>query len=190
MYAGKLELGKEYVVGVSSMAGLLGVSTGQIVKVLATEPLTITLRGPVTRLNGLGEAFREDGVLEALANINMALTSHGVFVRDAMLGHNVAERLPVWLLEISRPLPEVPQTLLESIAKRLHAEMDLRFATYRTQMKSAGLKPPQVHFVPMGSLSASQTMLPELSHFDHSPDAAIVRKILSVAWQSTMVEGC
>jgi hypothetical protein len=190
LHADKAEPGKEYMVAISSMAGLLGVSTGQVVRVLETNPLTVAARGPVVRLSGLGEAFREDGVMEALANINMALMAHGVFVRDALLGHRVAERTPVWLLELSRPLPEVPETLLDSIAKRMHAEMDLRFETYRTQMKSGNLKPPQVNFVPMGSFAASQTLQPDFGHFDHSPDASLVRKVLSVAWQSKMKEGC
>lgn len=187
--ADKVAAGKEYLLVVSTMAGLMGVSTGQIVKVLSATPLLVNLRGPVTRLCGLGEGFREDGVLEALANINMALISHGVFVREAMLGHNVAGRTPVWLLEVSRPLGEVAVPLLESIAKRLHAELELRWEGYRTKSKEAEIKPPQVHFVPMGSFAAAQTMQGEFSHFDHSPDAAMIRKILGVAWQSKIVEG-
>lgn len=189
-HAGKVEIGKEYLLAVSSQSGLLGISTGQVVKVLASAPLTVALRGPIVRLNGLGEAFREDGVLEALANINMALVQHGVFVRDAFFGHRVAERVPVWLLELSRPLPEVTPALMESIAKRLHSEMDLRFSNYRSQMRGGGLKPPQVHFVPMGSFAASQTLQADFGHFDHSPDGALIKRVLGVAWQSKMVEGC
>ncbi|MFZ2587514.1 MAG: GH3 auxin-responsive promoter family protein [Alphaproteobacteria bacterium] len=191
LHAGKVSLGKEYLVVVSTKAGLLGVSTGQIVKILAMEPdpMVVAMRGPVVRLCGMGENFREDGTLEALANINMALVSHGVFVREAMFGHHIAARTPMWLLEVSRPLGEVPQMLLESIAKRLHAEMDLRWEGYRKGFKEANIKPPQVHFVPMGSFAAAQTMQGEFSHFDHSPDAAMVRKILGVAWQTKMVEG-
>lgn len=189
-HAGKLDAGKEYMVVLSSMAGLLGVSSGQVVKILGQEPLTVALRGPVVRLAGLGEAFREDGVIEALANINMALMSHGVFVRDALLGHKVDERTPVWLLEVSRPLAEVPNSLLESMAKRMHAEMDLRFETYRKESKNGGIKPPQVHFVPMGSFAASQVIQNEFSLFDHTPDASILQKILGAAWETRMFEGC
>lgn len=189
-HAGKVEIGKEYLLAVSTQSGLLGISTGQVAKVLANAPLTVALRGPIVRLNGLGEAFREDGVLEALANINMALVHHGVFVRDAFMGHKVAERVPVWLLEVSRPLPEVTDVLMDSIAKRLHAEMDLRFPTYRSQLRSAGVKPPQVHFVPMGSFAASQTLQADFGHFDHSQDAALIKRVLAVAWQSKIVEGC
>lgn len=189
LHAGKLELGREYLLVVSNAAGLLAVSTGQVVKVLQLDPLTVALRGPVVRLAGLGESFREDGVLEALANINMALVNHGVFVREALLGHNVGERAPIWLLEVSRPLGEVAPELLQSVAKRFHAEMDLRSETYRRKYKEAAIKPPRVHFVPMGSFAAAQTMVAEFGHFDHSPDAALVRKVLSVAWDSRMVEG-
>ncbi|MCP5404893.1 MAG: GH3 auxin-responsive promoter family protein [Pseudomonadaceae bacterium] len=187
--AHKVEAGREYLLVVSNMSGLLAVSTGQIVKVLQAEPLTVALKGPVVRLCGLGESFREDGVLEALANINMALVNHGVFVREALFGHNVAERTPQWLVEVSRPLGEVAPELLASVAKRLHAEMELRFEPYRAGCKGGQIRPPKVHVVPMGSFAAAQTMAPEFGHFDHSADAALVRRILSVAWQSQAFEG-
>lgn len=187
-HAGLLELGREYCVAVTNMGGLLGVSTGLVVKVVSVDPLQILAKGPVVRLNGLGEGLREDSLLEALANINSALTGQGVFIREALLGHNVAERQPMWVLEVSRPLGEVQDPVLDSIAKRLHAELDLRAAGYRTAYRGAAFKPPKVHFVPMGTFAAAFTTTPEFSQFDHSPDAALCRKVLAAGWEMKVFE--
>jgi hypothetical protein len=192
LHAGQLEPGQEYMPVITSLSGLLGVASGQVVKVLQTEPLHIAAKGPTTKLNGLGEGFREDGVVESLANINMALSGHGVFIRDALFGHQVAERQPVWLLEISRPLGEMPKPLLESIAKRLYGEMELRFESYRTATRQTDLKPPEVHLVPIGSFAASHpgpvgALNNDGGLFDHSRDAAAIRKILKTAWESAII---
>jgi hypothetical protein len=187
-YTAQLEIGHEYCVVVNTQAGLLGVSTGMIVKVLNTEPLQVLAKGPVVRLNGLGEGLREDSLLEALANINSALTGQGVFVREALLGHHVAERQPMWVLELSRPLGELNEAVLDSVAKRIHAELDLRAAAYRTAYRGAVFKPPQVHFVPMGTFAAAFTSTPEFSQFDHSPDAALCKRVLAAAWETRMCE--
>lgn len=187
-YAGQLELGKEYCVVVNNSAGLLGVSTGMLVKVLNLEPLQVLAKGPVVRLNGLGEGLREDALLEALANINSALVGQGVFVREALLGHNVQERQPVWVLEVSRPLAELNDAVLDSIAKRMHAELDLRAPYYRSAYRAAAFKPPKVHFVPMGTFAAAFTTTPDFSQFDHSPDAALCKRVLSAAWETKAME--
>lgn len=187
-YAGQVEAGHEYCVVVSSMAGLLGVSTGQIVRVMNTEPLQIVAKGPVVKLNGLGEALREEALLESLSNINSALNGQGVFVRDALMGHVIADRQPFWVLEVSRPLAELPGPVMDSIAKRLHSELDLRSAGYRSAYRSAAFRPPQVHFVPMGTFAAAFTTSPDFSQFDHSPEATLCKRVLSAAWESQMFE--
>ncbi len=188
LHGGQLESGREYLVLISNTSGWLALSSGQVVRVLGpmdpSPDLKIAPRGQVVRLNGLAEGFREDGVLEALANINMALNGHGVFIRDALLGHHVAERQPMWVLEVSRPLAEVPQSLMESIAKRLHSELELRYEVYRANTRQGNIKPAVVHFVPIGTFAAATPQVPDLSLFDHSTEAAGVRKILSPAWQS------
>ncbi len=182
-YAGQLEPGQEYCVAVSSGAGLLGISTGMVVRVMSVDPLQIVAKGPVIRLNGLGEGVREDSLLEALANINSALAGQGVFVREALLGHYVSDRQPMWVLEVSRPLNELPPAVLDSIAKRLHAELDLRSAGYRSSFRSAAFRPPKIYFVPMGTFAAAFTSTPDFSQFDHSADAALCRKVLAAAWE-------
>ncbi|NBV54570.1 MAG: hypothetical protein EBR79_02525, partial [Proteobacteria bacterium] len=144
----------------------------QIVKVLGLEPFQVALRGPVVQLHGLGEGIREDMLVETLGNINSALVSHGVFVREALLGHIVAERQPFWLLEVSRPLSELTNEILDSVARRLHAEIDLRSVAYRTAYRGAAFKGPQVHFVPMGTFAAAFSASPqEFSQFDHTMPA-------------------
>ncbi|HEX2859653.1 MAG TPA: GH3 auxin-responsive promoter family protein [Alphaproteobacteria bacterium] len=187
LHAGQVEPGQEYMPVLTTASGLLGVASGQLIKVLQTDPMHVSCRGPAMRLDGLGEGIREDAVVEALANINMALGNHGVFVRDALLGHRVAERQPVWVLEISRPMGEVPQPVLESLARRLHGEMELRFESYRKVFRVGSVKPPQVHLVPLGSFAAAQTGPVDSGLFDHSEDAALVRKVLKAAWESLVV---
>ena len=187
-YAGQLEPGQEYCVIVSSLSGLLGVSTGMVVRVMSVDPLQIVAKGPVVRLNGLGEGIREDSLLEALANINSALGGQGVFIREALMGHHISDRQPTWVLELSRPLNELSSAVLDSIAKRLHAELDLRAAGYRSAYRSAAFRPPKVYFVPMGTFAAAFTTTPDFSQFDHSPDAALCRKVLAAAWEHQVFE--
>lgn len=188
LHAGQITAGQEYLVIQSTLSGLLAVSSGQVFKILGLEPLRLAARGPVVKLNGLLENFREDGVVEALANINMALSGHGVFVRDALLGHHILDRQPKWVVEVSRPLPEVPQMLLESIAKRLQSELELRSESYRQNCQRLNIKMPILHVVPMGSFAAAALNMPELGHFDLSPDAAGVTRILGAAWQSQTLQ--
>ena len=187
-YAGQLEAGQEYCVVVNSLSGLLGVSTGMVVRVMSVDPFQIVAKGPVVRLNGLGEGLREDALLEALGNINSALNGQGVFVREALLGHHVADRQPLWVLEVSRPLNELPPAVLESVAKRLHAELDLRAEGYRSAYRSAAFRPPRVHFVPMGTFAAAFSSSPEFSQFDHSADASLCKKVLGAAWEAQVFE--
>lgn len=187
-YAGQLELGQEYCVIISSLSGLLGISTGMVVRVMSVDPLQVIAKGPVVRLNGLGEGVREDSLLEALGNINSALGGQGVFIREALLGHHVADRQPIWVLEVSRPLNELQPAVMDSVAKRLHAELDLRAAGYRSAYRSAAFRPPRVHFVPMGTFAAAFTTTPEFSQFDHSPDASLCKKVLAAAWENQSFE--
>ncbi len=196
-HAGQVEMGQDYLVVVSTASGLLGVNTGQVLRVLGqptTTPagalvLPVAARGPVVQLNGLQEGLREDALLEAVGNINAALVGQGLFIREVLLGHVVAERLPFWVLEISRPLAEVEASTLHSIARRLHAELDLRSPSYRNAYRGASLRPPQVHVVPMGTFAAASSTAAEHTQFDHSPDAAHCRKILGSAWESQVFEG-
>ncbi|MCA3244139.1 MAG: GH3 auxin-responsive promoter family protein [Alphaproteobacteria bacterium] len=195
-HAGQVEMGQDYLLVVTTASGLLGVNTGQVFRVLGLPGpglggglvLPVAARGPVVQLNGLSEGLREDALLEAIGNINTALSGQGVFIREALLGHVVAERLPFWVLEISRPLGEVDATTLQSIAKRLHAELDLRSPSYRNAYRGAALRPPKVHMVPMGTFAAAASNATEHAQFDHSADAAQCRKILGVAWESQVFE--
>ena len=186
MHVGQLEAGREYVLAVSALSGVLALSTGHIVKVLQTAPLQLMARGPVVQLHGLGENLREDALLEALGNINSAVSGHGVFIREALLGHVVAERQPMWLLEVSRPLAELPDGVLESIAKRLHSELELRSPGYREAFRKAAFRPAQVQFVPMGTFAAASSGGQTFGQFDHSPTAQECKKILAAAWESKM----
>lgn len=187
-HAGQVEMGREYCLVVSSVSGLLGVSTGMIMKVMSVDPLQLIAKGPVLKLNGLTENLREDAVVEALGNINSALAGHGVFIRDGLFGHIIADRQPVWVLEVSRPLAELNNGVLESIAKRLHAELDLRCEPYRKAYRAAAFKTPKVHFVPMGTFAAAFTSLPEFTQFDHSADASQCKKVLAAAWDTRVCE--
>ncbi len=194
-HAGQVELGQDYLVVVTTQSGLLAVNTGQVVRVLGVPTptpyglmLPVAARGPAALLNGLGEALREDALLEALGNINTALQGHGLFVRDALLGHIVAERQPFWVMEISRPLAEVEASTLHSIAKRLHAELDLRSISYRNAYRGGALRMPKVHMVPMGTFAAATSGPAEHTQFDHSADATLCRKILASAWEQQVFE--
>lgn len=187
-YVNQIEAGQEYCLIISSLSGLLGVSTGMIVRVMSTDPLQFIAKGPVVRLNGLGESIREDALIEALGNINSALSGQGLFIREALLGHHVSERQPMWVLEVSRPLGELPPAVLDSVAKRLHAEMELRAAGYRSGFRSAAFRPAKIYFVPMGTFAAAFTSTPDFSQFDHSVDASLCRKVLAAAWESQVFD--
>ncbi len=195
-HAGLTEPGQDYLIAVTTQSGLMGVHTGQILKVLGPISanhkgewiLPVAMRGPIRQLNAMNEGLREDALLEALGNINAALAGQGLFIREALLGHLVAERQPLWVLEISRPLAEVDEGTLLSIARRLHTELELRSPTYRAAYRGAALKPPKVHIVPVGTFAAATTHACEHSQFDHSVDAQLCRKILSVAWESKALD--
>ncbi len=188
LHVGQIEHGQEYVVITSTLGGLLAVNTGQIVKVLNTDPLHVMAMGPLVQLNGLGEGLREDAVLQAIGNINGALQGHGVFIREALLGHVVAERQPFWVVEVSRPLAEIAPGVPESMVKRLHAELELRSTAYRNAFRASTLRPPKVHIVPMGTFSATSAHIDEFTQFDHSPDASQCKKVLAGAWEVKMIE--
>jgi hypothetical protein len=136
----------------------------------------------------LGEGIREDSLLESLANINSALGGQGVFIREALMGHHISDRQPMWVLEVSRPLNELAGAVLDSIAKRLHAELDLRAAGYRSAYRSAAFRPPKIYFVPMGTFAAAFATTPDFSQFDHSPDASLCKKVLAAAWEHQVFE--
>lgn len=189
LHAGQLVMGQEYSLVVSTAAGLLGVSTGQAVKVMGLDPFQVVTKGPVVQLNGLGEGLREESVLDALANINSALAGHGVFVREGVMGHVMDTRQPFWVLEVSRPLSELADGVLESIAKRLHAELNMRCEKYRNSYRGGAFQAPLVHFVPMGTFAAAFTGTPEFSQFDHSGDASLCKRVLAVAWEIRQFEG-
>lgn len=189
LHIGQVAGGQEYNLVVSSMSGLLGISTGMSVRVVNVDPFQIVTKGPIVQLNGLGEGVREEAVLDALSNINSALAGHGVFVREALLGHIMDERLPFWVLEVSRPIAELQDGVLDSIAKRLHAELNMRCERYRNSYRGGAFKPPSVNFVPMGTFAAAFTSSPEFSQFDHSLDASLCKRVLNVAWETRQFEG-
>lgn len=182
LHAGQVERQKIYLVLVSNTSGVLALNTGLLVKVLSDEPFHFSWLGRVERLNDFGENLAEyevNGVIDAM---NEALSAHGVFIREYMVGNNVQEKRPRWVLELSRPLEEVDPVILQSMVKRLHVQLESENSQYAQVFQRHIAENPEINVVPMGTFAA----LPQgtqAQHFDFTPDAERVTQVLATAWQ-------
>ena len=177
-WAGNLQNDQDYVLIVSSIAGLIAYNTGIVVRVRNIDPLRLRILGPVGYLNGLYERLSVDQTNEILGNFNTAIQrAYKCYVRDYMIGDHVDRGQAVWALEMSVEPKTIPPQVLKSLANRLHSEIAKVNKYYLKAFDQAGVVSPVMTFLPPGTfLQASNYPLP---HIDHTPDAHQVRKLMN-----------
>lgn len=181
LYAGEVEKDGEYLLVLTTMDGLLSFTTEHIVRVESLDPFRIALRRPVGRLNMFQENLPQDLFETIIGDINQALTGRGVFIRDYIAGDNSDAKRPQWVLEISRAVAEMEETLLKDIVTRLHKGLEEHHPDYRRSFQKALIFPPEVTFVPMGTFAALPDSF-ERTHFDFTPDCQKVSAVINRAW--------
>jgi hypothetical protein len=181
LHAGQVSEGKDYLLLVTTPAGLLAYNTGEVVRILEKEPLRWMRRRKFARLNHFNEALPLDVVDDLIAEFNEALSAHQFLIREYLLGNDTLKHQPSHVFELSIPLAKAPQDLLQSMVNRFHTELALNVPTYKTAFSSMDINPPQITFVPLGTFAS---MPREFGYrpFDQSVDANQVKAILSRAW--------
>jgi hypothetical protein len=188
-HAGQVDKGKSYLLVVSSLSGLLSYSTGDIIEVKSTNPLRIRYCHPNIWLNHFGESLNQESIEILIAEINDALVLEEFFIRDYLVGDDVNNGRPHWVLEISRPVQGVSNSVLRVVANRLHMEMLLQNNQYRHMYKETDkeIEPPYVTFVAMGTFSSLAAEFSR-SRFDTDPELSRVKKIIDGAWDKKTLQ--
>jgi hypothetical protein len=181
LHAGQVQEGHDYLLLVTTHAGLLAYNTGEVVRIVEKEPLRWMRRRKFARLNHFHEALPLDMVDDLVAEFNEALNAHNFLIREYLLGNNTLTHQPTHVFELSIPLAKAPKDLLQSMVNRFHTELALNIPEYKQAFNGVDIKPPQITFVPLGTFAS---MPREFGYrpFDQSPDASQVKAILSRAW--------
>jgi hypothetical protein len=182
LYAGQVDVGKEYLLLVTNSAGMVSLNTGWVVRIVGTEPFEVSWRYELNLLNGFGEALSVTSLHRQVQEVNEAVGAQGLFVRNYMVGADISARQHHWVLELSRPVGELDNRVLATMAKRLHAELENSHEPYRQAFQQNALLRPKVSFVPMGTFAS----LPDTfhhTHIDASPDVRSLRILLRHAGQ-------
>ena len=186
LHAGEVEKGGEYLLLASNTSGFLAFNTGWVIQVMATDPMRIMRLRPAAGLNHFNEALHTNVFDRLLSEINDALATYGFFIRDYMLADNVPEKHPLYVLEVSKPLNDIPQDVLESLANKIHTELSLRNPAYQKAYQMP-LQPPHIAFVAMGTFSNQPDgLLPP--PIDASPDATLAQEIINRAWEKSIIK--
>ncbi len=183
-HAGQIEKDRSYLLIVSSLGGLLSYSTGDIIEIKSTNPLRIRYRYPNVWLNNFGESMNQEDIEVLIAEINDALVLEGFFIRDYLLGDDMNNACPHWVLEISKPVKDVDESVLKIVANRMHMEMLLQNSRYRhiyKEKEDMEIELPQVTFVSMGTFS-SLSLKSRRSRFDIDPEIPKIKNIINGAW--------
>lgn len=168
--------GQDYMLMVTTTTGFTAVSTGDIVRVLNTEPLKIRFIRRSFYLNHFGERLTTPLINPLINTFNQALAAHNLFIRDYMVGDHLADKKQYWALELSRPATAVPLQALQSMANRLHRELLQNHIPYRQAFHEKRFNLPEIIVLPMGTFCA----LPDsfrFTYIDRSDDARLVLAI-------------
>jgi hypothetical protein len=172
--ATQVEVGKEYILVVSTTAGLLAVQTDSIVKILSKGPLTWQRRRHFSVLNHFGENLNLNECDQLIAELNDALIDQGVLIREMIVADDVNNRCQRWLLELNQQPSSVKPAVLQSIANKIHTELSLRLPAYRkAHIDYVGIQPPQFHFAGRGTLLNLPERMPYTA-FDTSTNAQLI----------------
>ncbi|MFZ2620540.1 MAG: GH3 auxin-responsive promoter family protein [Alphaproteobacteria bacterium] len=183
LHAGQIEVGKSYLILISNMAGLTAYNTGWVVKVAEVEPFRFVVMRNLESLNAFGEGVAVDVIARTVQNINDTMASHGMFVRDFMVGANVAKRYHRWVLELSRPVNTIDKTLLKAIAKRVLADMETNVPSYQHALRNGAFHLPEFSFVPVGTFSSMPDTF-EFNWVDNSESGEKITAVLTLAAQT------
>jgi hypothetical protein len=182
LYAGQVDVGKEYLLLATNSAGMVSTNTGWVVKIVGTEPFEVIWRYALNLLNGFGEAVSITYLNRQIHEMNEAVGAQGLFIRNYMVGADVSGRQHHWVLELSRPVGELDDRVLATMAKRLHTELEGNHEPYRLAFQHNALLRPKVSFVPMGTFASLPDTL-NLFSIDTSTDISTVRALLHHAGQ-------
>lgn len=180
LHASQTTPGRDYVLVVSTLHGLAGYMTDDVVHMMDREPMTFKYQRKVRQLNGFGEHLTEDVVNTLMAAFNEALVPYGFFIRDYMVGDRAGDRCPHWVLEISRLPADVPEKVLQSVTNRLHREISAEIPAYLAAFRNNRTFPPSIHFVPMGTFAHMPYPF-TFQHFDFTPEAEVIDQVLARA---------
>jgi hypothetical protein len=103
-----------------------------------------------------------------------------------MVADDVAAKIPRWVLEVSRPLTDIPPRMLQSLADKLHTELELVSPAYHRAFKMGLTNKPEITFVPVGTFSNMPDSF-EYTPFDFSPEASKVKAVLARAYQPVIL---
>lgn len=174
-HAGSVEVGKEYVLAVSNKAGLLSVTTSDVVRVVNKDPLQIQYLRRAQSLNAAKEnlhAFLIDRLVAALNNV---LESYHIVIRDYLVGYDSFEKRHIWALELSKSPELIDEKILASITNRIHKMLMQHSKMYARAVDSGDLNAPRIHMMPLGGLAIFEK--PKGVHgLDLSDDAEVVNK--------------
>ena len=173
-------VGGQYALVVTTLAGLTAVNTGDVVQVVQRAPLLLRYVRRAELLSPYQEQLSAAVVTPILAAIATALAPQGIFLRDYVLGVDVAARAPLWAIEINRPPQEVGAPLLGGVVTRLHQALLEQHPPYRQAFLGHRLQLPQCTFLPPGSLAQLPPQA-RLSYLDTSATAALVKQACSLA---------
>lgn len=170
-------VGQDYLLVVTTPTGLVSVSTGDIVRVLSTEPLKVRYIRRAPYLNHFGERLTTSLITPLINTFNQALVAHNLFIRDYMVGDHLTDKKQYWAIELSRPAASLPPQVLQSMANRLHRELMQNHVPYRQAFQDKHFDLPEIIILPMGTFCT----MPEsfrFSYIDRSDDA---RQVLAIA---------
>lgn len=170
-------VGQDYLLVVTTPTGFASVSTGDIVRVLSTEPLKIRYIRRAPYLNHFGERLTTTLITPLINTFNQALTAHNLFIRDYMVGDHVADKKQYWALELSRPASSLPPQVLQSMANRLHRELLQNHVPYRQAFQDKHFDAPEIIILPMGTFCT----MPESFRFTYIDRTEDARLILAIA---------
>lgn len=183
-HVGTVERNKDYLLVVSTVSGLVAYNTGEVVRVVGTDPLRLRLLRPFETLNTFNQRLTTSSIERLIGDLNDALDPRGVFIRDYMVGDNVEAKTTRWVLEISRAVAEVDVKLLRGVANRFHQELALENRAYARAYARDNF-PPEMTFVPMGTFSNLPPGV-QVGPFDQTPTTRRIGQVIQRAGQGVL----
>lgn len=175
LHAGSVEVGKEYVMAVSNKAGLLSMTTCDVVRVVNKSPLQIQYLRRAQSLNEAKENLHAYLIDRLVGALNKVLENYHIVIRDYLVGYDSFEKRHVWALELSKSPELIDEKILASITNRIHKMLMQSSKRYARAVEVGDLNAPRVHMLGLGGLAIFEK--PKGVHcIDLSEDAEVVNK--------------
>ncbi len=179
-----IEENQEYVLIVSSVAGLLGLNTNIVVRIKNKDPLVLNFVRPLLVLNGLNEKLSSDQTTSIIKELNdVIVKSYQLYMREYMVGDHIDREQAIWVIELNQDPKDVSPQVLKSIVNRIHLELSKVNRSYLRALDKGSFYAPIFSFVPPGTfLQVGRSKI--FGHFDLTPEGRYVRRIMSRAGES------